>query len=194
MKIYFTAAVSSVTDELRETYARIVSILERKGHTVISNHLDNKDGKVIKSQSESDALSVQKKMSKWKKQADLVLVEASTPSFGVGQEITEALTDNKQVVVLYRAGMKPHILMNQGQEALYFVEYSEANLDKVLDEYIEYAKDHSDTRFNFFISPQIGSYLDWVSRKRKLPRAVYLRRLIEEEMKSNREYNEGSDE
>ena len=86
--------------------------------------------------------------------------------------------------------MKPHILQYQGQEALYFVEYTDTNLEKVLEEYIEYAKEHSDTRFNFFISPQIGTFLDWISRKKKLPRAVYLRRLIEEDMKLNKEYDE----
>lgn len=190
MKVYFTAAISSVTDDVRKIYARITDILEKHGHTVISNTLQVKSADQIKAQSEADALAVQKKMSKWKKQADLILVEASTPSFGVGQEIAEALTDNKQVVVLYKVGMKPHILLNQGQEALYFVEYSDANLEKVLEEYIEYAKEHSDTRFNFFISPQIGSYLDWISQKKKLPRAVYLRRLIEDDMKMNKDYDE----
>ncbi len=190
MKIYFTAAISKVTPEMRKIYSRIVEILEKNGHTVISNNLHTKSAEEIKSQSESDALAAQKKLSKWKKQADMVIVEASTPSFGVGQEIAEALTDNKQVVVLYQTGMKPHILLNHGQEALYFVEYGEANLHKVLEEYIEYAKENSDTRFNFFISPQIGSFLDWVSRKKKLPRAVYLRKLIEEDMKLNKDYDE----
>ncbi len=190
MKVYFTAAISNVSDDFRKVYSRITTILEKHGHTVISNTLQIKDGNQIKTQSEADALSAQKKISKWKKQADMVLVEASTPSFGVGQEIAEALSDNKQVVVLYKSGMKPHILQYQGQEALYFVEYTDTNLEKVLEEYIEYAKEHSDTRFNFFISPQIGTFLDWVSRKKKLPRAVYLRRLIEEDMKLNKEYDE----
>lgn len=190
MKVYFTAAISNVSDDVRQIYSRITSILEKHGHTVISNTLQVKSADQIKAQSEADALAAQKKLSKWKKQADMVLVEASTPSFGVGQEITEALTDNKQVVVLYKSGMKPHILLNQGQEALYFVEYNDGNLDKVLEEYIEYAKEHSDTRFNFFISPQIGTFLDWISRKKKLPRAVYLRRLIEDDMKLNKEYDE----
>ena len=190
MKVYFTAAVSNVTVDIRNVYRRIVDILEKHGHIVISNHLENKNADEIKSQSEADALNMQKKMSKWKKQADLILVEASTPSFGVGQEIAEALVDNKQVVVLYKQGLKPHILLNQGQEALYFVEYNNDNLEKVLEEYIEYAKEHSDTRFNFFISPQIGTYLDWISRKKKLPRAVYLRRLIEDDMKLNKDYAE----
>lgn len=190
MKIYFTAAVSNVSPDIRNNYDEIVSKLEKMGHTVIATHLHNKSADAIKSQSGEEALAIQKKMSKWKKQADLVMIEASTPSFGVGQEIAEALTDNKQVVVLYTKGFKPHILTNQGQEALYLAEYSKDTLAKVLDDYVEYAKENSDTRFNFFISPAIGRYLDWISKHKRVPRAVYLRRLIEQDMKENKEYGE----
>jgi hypothetical protein len=52
----------------------------------------------------------------------------------------------------------------------------------------DYLSDTQDVRFNFFISPQIGNYLDWVSKNKRIPRAVYLRRLIEEDMKNNKEY------
>ncbi|GAB4026938.1 MAG: hypothetical protein Fur0011_3790 [Candidatus Microgenomates bacterium] len=189
MKVYFTAAISNTSDEIRESYRKVIATLEKMGHTVIYSEAIISDSFLDK-QSSDDAIANQKKLSKWKKQSDVVLVEASVPSFGVGQEISEALTDNKQVIVLYKGVAKPHILVNLNQESLYFAEYSEANLSKVLEDYIEYARANSDTRFNFFISPQIGYYLDWISRKRKLPRAVYLRRLIEEEMKNNSEYQQ----
>lgn len=193
MKIYFTSAVSNVREEVRSSYDKIIEYLEQMGHSVIAGHLEEKDAKVLSRQTEEEALSVQRKMSKWKKQADLVVVEGTTPSFGVGQEIAEAISDNRQVIVLYRKGSKPHILLSQGQDSIYLVEYTDESLKSVLAEYIDYARVNSDTRFNFFISPQIGAYLDWISKKRKLPRAVYLRKLIEEDMHENKEYNEGED-
>lgn len=189
MKVYFTAAISNTSSDVKKSYLKVINTLEKMGHTVIYSDAINSDS-VLVNQTSDDAIANQKKLSKWKKQSDVVLVEASVPSFGVGQEITEALTDNKQVIVLYKGVAKPHILVNQNQESLYFAEYTDENLSKVLDDYIEYARANSDTRFNFFISPQIGYYLDWVSRKRKLPRAVYLRRLIEDEMKNNTEYQQ----
>ncbi|MFH2019659.1 MAG: hypothetical protein ABII80_03545 [bacterium] len=188
MKIYFTAAVSNISPEVRKLYGDIIKALESQNHTVIGTHLLNKNEEVISKQSEEEALSIQRKMSKWKKQADLMVVEVSTPSFGVGQEIAEAIADNRQVVAMYLKGRKPHILSNQGQDLLYLVEYTPENLALRLSEYVDFAKAHSDTRFNFFISPQIGGYLDWISRKRKIPRAVYLRRLIEDDMKDNEDY------
>ena len=190
MKIYFSSAISNVSDEIKKYQNKIVEILEDLGHVVLLEHRDGRTSESFAKQSEDEALAIHRKMSKWKKQVDMMVVEASIPSFGVGQEITEALNDNKQVIVMYLKGYKPHILMHQGQDLLYFVEYTDKNIKDVLVDYIEYTKAHSDTRFNFFISPQIGSYLDWISQKKKLPRAVYLRRLIEEDMKLNKEYDE----
>lgn len=192
MKIYFTAAVSNVGEDARKTYKQVIGLLEKMGHTVIYSDTIL-TGKSALAQSDDTAITNQKKLSKWKKQSDVVLVEGTTPSFGVGQEIAEALNDNKQVIVLHVKGNKPHILMNQGQESIYFAEYTLGNLSQILEDYIEYARANSDTRFNFFISPQIGAFLDWISKKKRLPRAVYLRRLIEEDMKSNKDYSEGED-
>jgi len=70
------------------------------------------------------------------------------------------------------------------------VEYTLPELKRTLDYGLEEALNQVDVRFNFFISPQIGRYLDWVSQKKRIPRAVYLRKLIEEEMNSNTEYGE----
>jgi hypothetical protein len=190
MKIYFSSAISNVSDEIKKYQNKIVEILEDLGHVVLLEHRDGRTSESFANQSEDEAMAIHRKISKWPKQVYIMVVEASIPSFGVGQEITEALNDNKQVIVMYLKGYKPHILMHQGQDLLYFVEYTDKNIKDVLVDYIEYTKAHSDTRFNFFISPQIGSYLDWISQKKKLPRAVYLRRLIEEDMKLNKEYDE----
>lgn len=190
MKIYFTGALSRITPETRELYTKIVAILERLGHTVMASHMQNKDRSIIRNQTDKETALVQNKMSKWRKQATLLVAEVSTPSLGVGQEIAETLADNRQVLALYLNGKKPNILTHQGRDLLYLVEYSAENLKARLCEYIEFAKINSDTRFNFFISPQIGSYLDWISHQKKLPRAVYLRRLIEDDMKLNKEYEQ----
>lgn len=189
MKIYFTGSVSHINPNMRSVYDKIISTLEKAGHSVMASHMQNKDGTTIKQQTDKETAIIQAKMSKWRKQASLLVAEVSTPSFGVGQEIAETLADNRQVLALYQKGKKPNILTHLGRDLLYLVEYNPENLKAQLMEYIEFAKVNSDTRFNFFISPQIGSYLDWISHKKKIPRAVYLRRLIEDEMKQNEDYD-----
>ena len=40
-------------------------------------------------------------------------------------------------------------------------------------------------RFTFFITREIAAYLDKVTVRKKVPKAVYLRKLVEEDMKKN---------
>jgi len=53
---------------------------------------------------------------------------------------------------------------------------------------MELANKNIDVRFNFFVSPKIISYLDWVSKNRMVPRSVFLRELIEKEMKKDKDF------
>lgn len=188
MKIYFSAPVSRVTHEIRQNYEFIINCLRDLGHNVLAEHIKGKTADKIKKQTREQALQVQKLMTKRKKQADLVVLEVSTPSFGIGQELASALDNNKQVVALYASGHEPHLLRDENQDSLFVVEYSKVNLKQVLREVLEDARDQMDVRFNFFISPKIGAYLDWIAKHRKLPRAVFLRKLIEEHMAKNKDY------
>jgi hypothetical protein len=129
-------------------------------------------------------------MAKRKNQADLVVIEASTPSFGVGQEIEYSIRNNKQVVILHLPGSKPHILKSEGSELIFIYEYTRETMTDVILAAINASGQQVDVRFNFFISPEIGRYLDWVSQKRKVPRAVFLRSLLEKAMKIDKEFED----
>lgn len=188
MKIYFSAPISRVSEKIRGNYKLIKKTLEDLGHNVLAEHLEGKTPELLKIQTEEQALEVQRIMTRRKKQADLIIIEASTPSFGIGQEITLALHNNKQVIVLYLPGKEPHLLRDEAEDSLFIVEYTQETLKDVLRDYIEDAKDQMDVRFNFFVSPKIVSYLDWITRAKKMPRAVYLRRLIEQDIQKNKEF------
>jgi len=54
----------------------------------------------------------------------------------------------------------------------------------------EKAREKVDVRFNFYISPEIGRYLDWISQRKKLPRSVFLRGLVERHMHVDKEYRD----
>ncbi len=188
MKIYFTGPISRATSEIRENYALIIKKLQDLGHNVFADHLINKKADDIKNQTEEQALAVQRIMTKRKKYADLVIAEVTTPSFGVGQEIASAIANGKQVIAIHMPGCEPHLLRDEGEDSLYIVEYTRDTLRDVLEDYIDITKDQMDVRFNFFVSPNIVNYLDWIAKKKKMPRAVYLRRLIEKDMEKNKEF------
>ncbi len=187
MKIYFSASVASI-DKNRNNYEAIVTALESLGHSVISDHVLNKTKSEYESQSEKESLAIQRKMANWKKQAEMSVFEVSTPSFGIGQEINFALNNRKPVLALYTAESKPHILRDEGEELLFLLEYELKTLKDSLAEYIDYAKQQQDVRFNFFVSPEIQHYLDWLAKYKRTPRAVYLRELLERDMKENKDW------
>ena len=179
-----------MSDEDKNHYQKIVEILDEMGHKVIANHVLKKDKLTYRNQTEEESLENQRKLTKWKRQADLVVAEVSHPSLGVGQEIALSLAANKPVVALYLSGREPHILRDEGGDLLLIVPYSTDNIKRSLEDAIDYAAERQDTRFNFFVSPSIVNYLDNIARKERIPRAVYLRRLIEEDMKGNTEYTQ----
>jgi hypothetical protein len=187
MKVTFVASHSQ-KEEFNKYYVRIVDKLEKRGYTVFSGGLFEKH---------IDKITNTDVMKKWYsrsinhiKSSDIVVIELSYPSTAnVGHELTYALEMGKPVICLYKEDREPFFLMGLVDDKLTIVAYNERDLEEVLESSLEYAQELQDTRFNFFISPTIGNYLDWVAKKKRLPRAVYLRRLIEEDMKNNKEYN-----
>lgn len=190
MKIYFTGSLHN-KDIDKEIYSKVVRLLEQEGHDVRADHILKADPVDLGTQSASDLTIYYEKLNKWIANTDLVVGEVSYPStINIGHEISLALDKGKPVLALYQKGRAPGVLQGIKSERFMLIEYTLSDLKKTLDYGLEEALNQIDVRFNFFISPQIGRYLDWISQKKRIPRAVYLRKLIEEDMGNNSEYNE----
>ena len=187
MKVVFIASHSQ-GKELGENYKRINAALESRGHSVFSGNLFNLE-KDVELEEKQQREGWYKEVIKHVKSAELIVIEISYPSTAnVGHILTEALDLNKPVIALYYSGRDPFFLRGRVDDRLTLLEYTEKDLDSVVNSALDYASSVQDVRFNFFISPAIGRYLDWISKQRRVPRAVYLRRLIENDMKENKEY------
>jgi len=120
--------------------------------------------------------------------ADLMVMEVSGHSMSMGYLISKALEMNKPVIALYTVDHKPVFIKGIVNPKLILVEYTKDSLEKVMDEAFKKAKGLIDMRFNFFVSPKILTYLDWVAQRRMVPKSVFLRNLIEREMKKEKEF------
>lgn len=190
MKIYFSAAVYA-KEKYGKQYLQIVKTIEAMGHTIQHEHITNSEKTFdkIKKHDAVDSDEYYRQAQKWINQSDIVVFEASFPSsLNIGHEITVALEKGKPVVVLYKKGFDSMFLDGLHSDKLFLVEYTDDSLAETVKDTISYAKDQSDTRFNFFLPPSLMSYMDWVAEKRKVPRSVYLRELIERDREKNREY------
>jgi hypothetical protein len=194
MKIYFTAAIYA-KDKYGKYYEQIVNAIESLGHTVQHKHITDTNFDELKmlvsKQTIEEKDRFYKQVLKWINMSDIVVIEASFPSsLNIGHEITLSLEKGKPVIVLYKKGFDSIFLNGLHSDKLFLVEYTDENITETVKDSIDYAKDQSDTRFNFFLPPSLMSYMDWISEKRKIPRSVYLRELIERDRERNREFNE----
>lgn len=185
MNIYFTASLAA-KDQYIKKYQAIVDILTSKGHTVISDHILKSTESEVHLSSKEDRLKFHAKLEKWIKGCDFIVAETSFPSISVGYEISLALQMNKPVLILYSEGEPPSLLAHHVNDKLVCEKYDLLSLQQTLVSFMEYIQGRGDMRFIFFITPQIGMYLDEIAKNEKIPKSVYLRKLIERDMKDRR--------
>lgn len=186
MKIYFTASVLQ-KDEYDVYYQEIIDILQKQGHRVIHEHVTGSDMNFVNSQTEKQNREYYQRVQASISSSDMVVAEVSFPStLNIGHEITLALSKNKPVICLYLLGKISAFFNGVKNDKLIYEPYTPVTLREVVLRSLKTLSDVADTRFNFYISPEIGNYLDWVALHKKLPRAVFLRSLLEKSMKSEK--------
>ncbi|MDD3532022.1 MAG: hypothetical protein PHR64_01600 [Candidatus Shapirobacteria bacterium] len=122
------------------------------------------------------------------RKADVCLFEASERSFSVGYWVNYALGMGKPTIVLSQKERNSFLVKQINPDRFFFVVYHRGNLASKLEETLEKAAQKIDLRFNFFLSSNLLAYLDWAAQKKGVPRSVYLRQLIAQDMKNNRDY------
>ena len=187
MKVYFQDRAVG-TFRLSDNDQAILNWSKKNNFNLLSDHVLTESTEIVLAKTHEQVVNFYIKFLKLVSSADIVIAEVSSPSTNVGHEISVALGKGKPVIVLYTKGNEPRFLTANPSDKLVVCEYDSDNLYEVLDNALDEAKSEMDVRFNFFISPRIGVYLDWISKFKKIPRAVFLRRLIEEDMNTNKEF------
>jgi hypothetical protein len=183
MKIFFTASVSA-KDKYLDKYNLIIKYLLSKKHQVISDHITKPDEKSILESSREDVLQFHSKLEGWIKSCDFVLAETSFPSISVGYELSLAVRLGKPILILYSTGGPPSIFTYHRDEKVICEKYTEQTFKDIIDDFVAFVEQKHDLRFTFFITPDIALYLDEVAKTEKLPKSVYLRKLIEKDMRN----------
>lgn len=181
MHAYFTGSIVG-KKRYAGHYLTIIRELEKRSITVQSAHIMNTSEEHIRFETKRERLEFHKRLDRWIMQADFMVAETSFPSISVGYEISLALHRGKSVLVLYTEGDPPSLLADHTNEKIVCEKYTTDTLPHIIDDFLAYADGSSDTRFTFYITPAIASHLETIAKKQKLPKSVYLRRLIERDM------------
>jgi hypothetical protein len=192
MKIYFVASPRLVVKE-PELYRGIHNYLAKNNVMLSDKLLKWTDKKQVEEVYSEDVKKIEggyKRAIESVKKADVVMMEVSGHSLSMGFLVSKSLDLCKPVVAFYKKGNKPFFLSGINDPKFKLIEYSDKNIDEMLDLAIEEVKKGIDVRFNFFVNTKILNYLDWIAQKRMVPRSVFLRNLIEREMKKDKEFKD----
>ena len=103
MIIYFACSITGGRDD-EDSYQMIVDSLLAAGHEIPTAHLSRSD--VMSLEDVVDPVEVYTRDMDWIESCQALVAEVSTPSHGVGYEISSALTKGKPVLCLHRDGSR----------------------------------------------------------------------------------------
>ena len=139
LKVYFTASTTH-DGEFRNTYKKIVALIEKQGIELVSGkqiidpRLLNKDKKLAKKiifQREKNLID----------KADCIISEVTKPSLGVGGEVVYSLIQNKPVLALVYQDNDDKIspmLAGNPSENLFLEHYDLDNIHLILHEFLSH--------------------------------------------------------
>ena len=182
MKAYFTASVVGKPQHIRE-YQAIIDTLKKAGIIVQSDHIMNATESSIRMTTKEQRLAFLDKLEGWINDCDCMIVEASFPSISVGYEISLAIDRKKPVLILYSEGDPPSLFAYHHEENIICEKYTLDSIKHIIAEFLMFVKGTADMRFTVFVTPEIAMYLKKMASQEKIPKSVYLRKLIEADMK-----------
>lgn len=192
MKILLLASIhgKKANDSL---YQKLVDEIKKTGNSVKADHILKTSHENIAQMDEKKNIDFHVSIIEQTKKADAIFAELSYTSTSVGYLVALAAESGKPVVIFYSGAEEPHLFktLEKTNERIAVVRYQRPeDLERLVPQMVDFISENQDVRFNFFLTPTLSSYLDWVSRTYKVPRSVYLRRLIDEDMIQNQNEDE----
>ena len=136
MKIYFAGSIRGGRDD-KELYLQLIQHLAKYGQ-VLTEHVGDQDLSDFGEKGLSDDWIYNRDMS-WVQESDVLVAEVSTPSLGVGYEISKAEDMKKKILCLYKK--------NQQNKELSAMISGNSNINIAKYETLEDAVKHIDAFF-----------------------------------------------
>jgi len=180
MKIAFVASLYE-KEAHQFHYLAIINLLEGLGHSVFHRHITQANIDQL-NQSENLNTTFHQKVFQTVKKADLVVVEISQQSLGVGYVIGEALKMEKPVIALTDSTIPPLTIYLEEHESLLVHQYNSIReLGTELPLLLSQIEPKKEKKFNFFLPSQLDKYLHSASQKNRQSKSAYLRQLLEKD-------------
>lgn len=183
MKISFAASIRG-KKLYGQNYSTIIDYLTSEGHIVY--HTTSLSEEKLFNLTSSQRIKYFQNFYKCINKSDLLIADCSYPSINVAYEISYAIQQGKSVLVF-------HLKNNDGatlelrdpiftSESISIYEYTKKNLIDTIKSALKCVQPQLDKRFTIIISSIIMTQLEKISKEKKIPKAVYIRQLIEKDL------------
>lgn len=146
--------------------------------------------------SEEDRLQgkgVFKKLEKLIFYNDVIIVESTAHSTGIGLIIGAALAQNRPILVLHRKNAKNRVSANvlsasKDSPRVFLAKYTSDDLPSHIYEFLGKAKDLIIAKFYMYLPPEKNRYLEWWASHHQQPKVDLIRKLLDEKIESDKEF------
>lgn len=174
-------------EQFPELHWEIIHFLEKKGHEVIHSMDVSLASLIPKSYPEREKIFLE--YFKRLDTCDVVLAECSIQSTKVGFGLAYLREKGKPIIIVSEKGSQGDY-STSGEvyseiENMIVAEYTKDTLLSVIAETIELMDERLDKRFTMIFPAWLMAKLETTARDKKLPKAVYIRQLLEESLKKD---------
>ena len=184
MKIYFYSKKEEGGAEQQAAHEMIFKFLNDNGLTVFSNLLDKAGTEPQVSLENMNGL----------------IIEGKGSAAEAGYLIALSLSQNRPLLYLLPKGkelpeqLRPLLNNDKLKKLFLFKYYSNRILWNILVDYLdiietgELRREAPTVKFTLRFTPRVDRYLNWKSKRIKIPKADFLRKLVDDLIKSDEEY------
>jgi len=184
MKIYFYSKKEDGNADQQVAHEMIFKFLNDNGLIVLSNLIDSQTSKTDLSLENMNGL----------------IIEGKGSASEAGYLIALSLSQNKPLLYLLPKGkelpeqLRPLLNNDKLKKLFLFKYYSNRTLWNILVDYLdiietgELRREAPTVKFTLRFTPRVDRYLNWKSKKIKLPKADFLRKLVDDLIKEDEEY------
>jgi hypothetical protein len=119
--------------------------------------------------------------------SDAVIAECSLPSVHVGYQISYAVQQDKEVIMLKLKNSSNEIITSDSlnlHKKIWIYEYTKETLFTILKEALECNPVQKYKKYNVLFPTEMITKLNQISKKKNLPKSVYIRQLLEKGLAS----------
>ena len=171
-------------NQYKDQYNAVIQFLEKKGHTLVHSMDTSLDSLILLNYVERERKFYD--FFQELEQCDVVIGECSIQSTYVGFGLAYLRQKGKPIIIISQKGSGGQYATKgevySEMENMMVTEYEPFNMLSIIDDAISFMQERLDKRFTMIFPANLMAKLESMSKKKRLPKAVYIRQLLEDRL------------